>query len=287
MEKTKISTDSTADIPSEICEELNISVLPLTIQADAVEYLDGLNIVPQEFYKVLETSKKMLASSQVTVERYMKLCDKTWRKGYSDLLHVALNSKGSGTYQAAILSRKMFYEAHPEAAGRFRIHIIDSLTYSMGYGIAVIEAAQMAKRQIPVEKIISHVQDWLAHVRPMFVPLDLKYVKKSGRISPAAAFVGDILGMKPLITFENGEARIITKARGIHNAIAMLARQCISERCLGTAYALVYGCNLTALSELKEMLLQNADIPPLAEYRVGSVISMNTGPNMIGIIYRT
>ena len=69
--------------------------------------------------------------------------------------------------------------------------------------------------------------------------------------------------------------------------VALLARQCISERCFGTAYALVYGCNLTALSELKETLLQNEAIPPLAEYRVGSVISMNTGPNMIGIIYRT
>ena len=69
-----------------------------------------------------------------------------------------------------------------------------------------------------VDEVISHIHERLEHTRPIFIPLNLRCVKKSGRISPAAAFVGDAIGLKPLITFEDGEAKIIGKARGEHKA---------------------------------------------------------------------
>ena len=125
------------------------------------------------------------------------------------------------------------------------------------------------------------------HTRPVFIPLNLQCVKKSGRISPAAAFVGDAIGLKPLITFEDGEAKIIDKAREERKAISALVGRCRKERRPDTNYAIVYGCNTEALDHLKEACAQIMDRPPIAEYQVGCVISINTGPNMIGILYRT
>ena len=125
------------------------------------------------------------------------------------------------------------------------------------------------------------------HTRPVFIPLNLRCVKKSGRISPAAAFVGDAIGLKPLITFEDGDAKIIDKARGERKSISALVERCMKERRPGTNYAIVYGCNTEALEHLKEACAQVMDKPPIAEYQVGCVISINTGPNMIGILYRT
>ena len=287
MTKIKISTDSTADIPQSFCEELNISVLPLTVVADEKEYRDGVDITPQEFYRIIDASKKLPVSSQVASVLYTELFKETWKAGYTDLIQVTINSKGSGTYQAAVLSRDLFYEEHPEAKEQLSIHIIDSQTYSMAYGIGVIEGAQLVRQGASVAEVIAHIEEWLAHTRPLFVPLNLRCVKKSGRISPAAAFAGDAIGLKPLITFEEGEARIIGKVRGERKAIAALVEQCQKERRPGTNYALVYGSNQEAFGALKEACAQVIDLPPIAEYPVGCVIAINTGPDMIGILYRT
>ena len=287
MTKIKISTDSTADIPQSFCEELNISVLPLTVVADEKEYRDGVDITPQEFYRIIDASKKLPVSSQVASVLYTELFKETWKAGYTDLIQVTINSKGSGTYQAAVLSRDLFYEEHPEAKEQLSIHIIDSQTYSMAYGIGVIEGAQLVRQGASVAEVIAHIEEWLAHTRPLFVPLNLRCVKKSGRISPAAAFAGDAIGLKPLITFEEGEARIIGKVRGERKAIAALVEQCRKERRPGTNYALVYGSNQEAFGALKEACAQVMDLPPIAEYPVGCVIAINTGPDMIGILYRT
>ena len=285
--KIKISTDSTSDIPKEFWERLSISVLPLTIHYEDKEYLDGVDITPEEIYHILDTAKTLPASSQVALPLYTELFENTWEQGYTDQIHITLNGKGSGTYQAAMLAKDMFFEAHPEAEDSFVIHILDSRTYSMAYGIPVVEAAQMAQSGAGVEEILAHLTDWLEHTRPMFVPLDLKCVKKSGRISPAAAFVGDAIGLKPLITFEDGEAKIIAKARGEKKALAMLLETFQKERRPGTNYVLVHGSNAEVFQCLREECAKIADQPPMTEYPVGCVISINTGPNMVGILYRT
>lgn len=283
--KIKIATDSTADIPKDLCEKWNISVLPLTILSDGKEYRDGVDITPEEFYPILDAANTLPVSSQVSVPLYTELFEEVYGSGYSDLIHVTLNSKGSGTYQAAVIAKKAFFEEHPDA--EFRIHIIDSKTYSMAYGIPVIEGAKMIADGASAEEVIAHIEEWLAHTRPMFVALDLKCVKKSGRISPAATFVGEALGLKPMITFENGEAKILAKVRGEGKAISELVETCMKERKAGTNYALVWGENEEAFQKLKEACQSVMDIPPMAEYHVGCIISINTGPNMIGILYRT
>ena len=287
MCKIKIATDSTADIPKDLCEKWNISVLPLTIIHEGNEYCDGIDISKENFYQILETAQKLPTSSQVTVNMYTELFNRCREDGYTDLIQVTLNSKGSGTYQAAELAKALFFESHPEAREKFRIHIIDSKTYSMAYGLPVIEAAQMIDSGANVQEVIDHIEEWLVHTRPLFVPLNLKCVKKSGRISPAAAFVGDVMGLKPLITFEDGEAKIIGKARGDNKAISSLVERCKSERKPGTNYVLVYGNNAEAFEKLKKACAEALEIPPLVEYQVGCVIGINTGPNMIGILYRT
>ena len=287
MSKIRIATDSTADIPKSFREELNIAVLPLTILAGDKEYRDGVDIQPSEFYKIIDASTKLPASSQVSATLYTQLFEETWKEGYTDLIHVTINSKGSGTYQAAVMSRDMFYEDHPEAKETLQIHILDSMTYSMSYGIPVIEAARMIRDGASLEAVLSFLEEWLTHARPMFVPLNLKCVKKSGRISPAAAFVGDAIGLKPLITFEDGEAKILSKARGENAAITALVQTCLKERKPGTSYAIVHGYNMEALDKLRKACAEVMDQPPLTEYEVGCVIGINTGPDMVGIIYRT
>ncbi len=284
--KIKISTDSTADIPKELCEKFNISVLPLSVRHKNNEYLDSQTITPQEIYDLLENSDELPVSAQVPIPVYTELFEKTLNEGYTHLIHISLNSKGSGTYQAALLARDLFFEENPDAKSKLDITVIDSKTYSLAYGIAAIHAAKMAQNGEDAEKIIEVINEWLLNAQVLFLPLDLKFVKKSGRISAAAAFVGDAMGLKPIITFVDGESKITEKVRGEANAINALLQACLKTRKPGTDYALAFGNNPEAFAKFKNLCENSFDIPPTAVYPIGGIIAMNAGPNMIGIIFR-
>lgn len=217
----------------------------------------------------------------------MELYEKTLEEGYTDLIQISLNSKGSGTYQAAVLTKELFYEQHPEAKEKLSIHNVDSETYSMIYGFATVQAAKMARDGVAVEEIIEKIQKTIKATRAMFVPMTLRFVKKSGRVSPAAAFVGDALGLKPIITFEDGEAKIVSKVRGDKQVVKSVLDICRKERQPGTPYMLVYGNNAEKHQEMREAFVRELGQEPEIEYPVGCIIAMNTGPDMVAAIYMT
>lgn len=284
--KIRIATDSTADIPKNLQNELDITVLPLTIICEDREYSDGVDIAPLEFYKILESSEKIPGTSRVTPVLYTDLFEDTLKKGYSDLIVVCLNSKGSGTWQGAVMAKEAFYEENPEAKGSLEIHIIDSKTYSMAYGWAVITAAKLIKEGAPLEEILKSIDEWLNNSRAVFLPDNLKFIKKSGRISAAAALVGDALGLKPLITFEDGESKVLSKVRGEKKAIREMIELVRSEYKPGTPYILACGNNEVQFNKIKEALIEALNQSPELEFFIGSIIAINSGPDIVGIIYQ-
>ena len=285
IEKIKISTDSTSDISPELCQELDISILPIMLITEDKEYRDGIDITPEEFYPILAATDKLPSSSAVTPYLYTQLFEETYKNGYTDQIHVTINSKGSGTHQNALLAREMFYQEHPEAKAEFNIHIIDSMTYSMGYGLAVIEAAKMAKTNESVDSILAAIKDILAHSRILVIPLDLKCVKKSGRVSAAAAFVGDAIGLKPIITFENGESKILEKVRGEKAAFKRLLEIFHEEYAPGKPYVMAKAANQEAAFVLRSALQTELNTDDVFEFSLGCIISLNIGQNAIGIVY--
>ena len=286
MSKIRIATDSTSDIPKALQEELDITVLPLTIICEDKEYSDGCDITPEEFYEILETSEKIPGTSRVTPVLYAELFEKAFNDGCSDLIVVCLNSKGSGTWQGAVMAKEAFFEETPEAKGKLEIYIIDSKTYSMAYGWAVVEAAKLIKEDAPLEKVLECINEWLNNVCPVFLANNLKFIKKSGRISAAAALVGDTLGLKPIITFENGDSKVLSKARGEKKAMRELLDMVATGHKAGTPYMLVWGNNLEQYQNFREACIEKLGQEPAVEYPVGCIIAANSGPNIIGIIFR-
>lgn len=278
-----ISTDSTADIPENYVDSLGIHVMPLTIIYNDREYRDGIDMKPREFYKILESCDRIPTHCQANEPEILEYFESIIDGNTTDLIHVSINSKGSGTYASELKVREKLLKKYPN----LNVYIIDSGTYSMGYGIPVIEGAKMAKDGADAKTIVDYITDWVRHSSAMFVALDLKFVKQSGRISPAAALVGDMLGIKPVITFKDGEAVIVSKVRGEKNVINKLIEITKAERKPGSSYAIVHGSNDDAYQRLKEHCEGQFDIPPMTDYEVGCIIAINAGPNMVGIIHRT
>ena len=287
MARIKFSTDSAADIPPALREELGIRVLPFPIAMGDREYADGFDFTPQEFYGLLLAAPQIPTHAQLNPYVFTELFEAAYEEGCTDLIHTCINSKGSATCSNAFQARGDFYRDHPEAEETFRIHIIDALNYTMGYGWAVVQGARLAAEGAEARDVVDFIQDWVDHVQVVFAPLDLRFAKKSGRVSAAAAFVGEALGLKPVMTFLNGESRILAKVRGEKAVAAKLAELCKNGRRPGTPYLMIQGNNPEQSEKLLALCRQELGEDPALSYHIGGVIAINAGPNLIGLIYRT
>lgn len=286
MHRIKFITDSAADIPAALREQYGIEMLSFPIFVEEKEYRDGVDFTPQEFYHMLVSLPSIPTHSQLNVYNYSVCYERALAEGYDALIYTAINAKGSTTCQNAILARDMFFEEHPDARGKLDIRIIDSRTYTMGYGWAVVEGARLAAEGKDVGEVVAAIQDWLDHVRILFVPFDLKFAKKSGRVSAAAAFVGEALGLKPIMTFEDGESKILAKVRGEKNVVPTILKMCKEERQEGTPYLIIRADRPDQSDLLAQAFTEAFGQTPSLDYLIGGVITINAGPNLAGVIYR-
>lgn len=143
MAYIKFVTDSAADISPQVQKELDIQVLSFPIAMGDREYQDGVDFTPDEFYEKLLAAPQIPTHAQLTPFVFSECYEQAYENGYTHLIYISINSKGSATYQNSIQAREEFYEDHPEAKENFRITIINSRSYTMAYGWAVVQGAKM------------------------------------------------------------------------------------------------------------------------------------------------
>lgn len=210
----KIVTDSVADIPAEVIKELGISVIPVLLRFGEETYRDGIDITTDEFYEKLVNSKvkpsTSVPSMDIFARTYAKLAEET-----DEILVIMLSSKLSGIYNAALQSAEL-------VEGESRIEIIDSGCAVMAQGFVVIRAAQAALAGASLDEILEIVRRDLprAEIRAAFDTLE--YLKRGGRIGRAAALMGSMLKVNPVITLKDGVVEPAGRARSRAKAIDIL-----------------------------------------------------------------
>ncbi len=283
MEKIKLITDSTSDIPLPVAEELGIDVLSIMLSINGGSYAEQRDLSTDEFYELLVQSDELPTTSQITSFTYEEKFKEYLDAGYTDVICVTINGAGSATHQNAIMARNAIYENYPMAQEQMRIHIIDSKCYTAVYGYPVQQAARMAARGIRAEEIVRYLEDWFTKVVVYVIPSTLKYAKKSGRISAAAAFAGDLLGLKPVIRFADGENVVIEKVRGEKKIVPALIEK--AEGMIKDApYLVLRGANSDLPEELAQELTDRIGYPPEEIVKIGAAVSMNIGPEITAVL---
>lgn len=283
MESIKLLTDTVSDITKEEAEQLSIHLFHFTFTIEGETFRDGIDFTNDEFYQMLERARVMPTHSQIGMYEYKEAFEKYYNEGYTDLIYVAINGKGSGSLNSARLAKEEFFANHPEASG-FSIYLIDSRSYSMTYGYPVLEAAAKLQRGANKTEILSYLEDQLTRAKAFFAPYTLKYVKMSGRISAAAAFAGELMGLRPLITFEDGESKVLSKVRGEKAIIPGLLKLAEDAMAPKTPYGILYGYKDDYVEDFVKAAKKKFGYPPSYLKNIGSVISINSGPKVIAII---
>lgn len=271
----KIICDSMSDLSKEIIEKFDIHIVPCSVNIDGIEYLDGVEITNEEFYKAMRKAKEIPKTSQATYARFKEAFEK-YSKEYDELVYIGGSSKASGTYQSALMAINDMDTTN--------IYHIDTLNFSAGSSIFVVKAGLLLNEGKSGKEIIDELEKLKGTQKVFLTVDDLTYLKKGGRLSTTKATIGSILNIKPLIELEDG----ITVSKGQARGKKQISSEMFKRATEGiedfSDKIIVYGCgdNEEDLYLLKNKILQT-NCKHVYEVRTGPCITAHTGPSILGM----
>lgn len=276
--KIKLVCDSLCDIPDEISEKDYIEIVPLTVIFNDREYIEGVDINKEEFYKKVKEIKQIPKTSQATYMEFKEVFDKFIEEGYH-IICMTGASNASGTFQSAMIAKN-------DVAGNEKIHIFDTRNLSLGSGQYIIKACELLEEGLAFEEIIDELENTRSSVRLLFAPYTLDFLKQSGRVPVATALIGNMLNIKPIFFFDNGEAKLVNKVRGVKNITSKLVDILLemNEGSLeGKIVTIGCGDNLHDCEILKEEVNKRIKARRVLFTRGGVSICSHTGPDILAI----
>ncbi|NFD79056.1 DegV family protein [Clostridium botulinum] len=284
MKEYIIMTDSCCDLPSEYIENNHIPYIPLTCNVEGKEYTDnfGQSLPYKQFYEAM-IKGEIPKTSQPSPEAYYKVFKELIDKD-KDILYVCVSSGLSGTYNSANIAKNMILDEF----GNARIEIVDVLTASLGQGIMIMKAMDMKKNGLTIDEVTSYLEENKLNLNSYMVVNDLIHLKRGGRISTAAALIGTVLNIKPILTL-NDEGRVITvrKAKGRKVAIRKLA-EIVIERIKNPEEEIVaisHGDSDLDAEKLRERILKEIKVKDIIINYVGPVVGTYGGPGSLNVFF--
>ncbi len=272
MQRVRILTDSTADIPADLAERLGIVVVPAYVQLDGRSLRDGDQISREEFYRLLLTLKKPPTTAVPPAEEFAAAFRSLVGKA-EEVVAILLSTTLSGMYNAAWLGS----QAVPE----LKIHLVDSRQLAMGLGWQVILAAEAAAEGRSGEEILAFLSDLQPRIRVLAMLDGLDHLQHSGRVDWARAMAVRLLRIKPLIEVHDGEVvltgRVRTRRRAIDRLVEMTAALGPLER-----LAVMH----TAAPDVELFRRRLGEVFPLDRMmvtEVGPVVGAHIGPRALGV----
>ncbi|MBA2937917.1 DegV family protein [Paenibacillus sp. CGMCC 1.16610] len=283
MTHIRIVTDSTADIPLALRQELNIEMVPLKIHFGDEQFLDAVTLRSEEFYPKLTSSPHFPRTSQPSPAEFLGLYQSLLEEPNTEIISIHLSSALSGTYQSALLASTML----EESAGK--VHVVDSRSASYGIGALVVAAAKAAQAGQSAAEIIELVQTIRENFYIYFLVDTLEFLQKGGRIGKASALFGSLLNIKPILSIDGeGEVAATDKVRGQKKAIArileLLAADVPNRRI--PSLHIAHANNLEGAELLRDVITQQFEVQHVDYITLGPVIGAHAGPGTIAAFVR-
>jgi len=270
-----VVTDSTADLPPEVVQELGITVIPLPVLFGDEVFHDGVDLTSEEFFERLTTSPVLPTTSQPPVgaflETYRKVAAET-----DEIVSIHVSARGSGTCEAALQAAKSL-------GGSPRIEVVDSESASMGVGFQAIAAARAARTGASLEGVVAAARSVCRRVRALALLETLEYLRRGGRIGRAQAFLGSVLNLKPIIAIRDGVVHPVARVRTRARALDQLFRYAMDYGDLEDV-AIMHGTTPEDAEMLAQRVREHLPEVPIFIGRLGPALGVHGGPGIIGIV---
>ena len=275
MPRVKILTDSTADLPPGVAEELGITVLPLTIQLGNKKLRDGIDVTPADFVERMAH----VTAPPITLPPTAKHFEQAYAeltKGGNGVVAIHVSSKLSTTFRTAT-------RAATPLLGRHKIVVIDSQLVTVGMGMLVTAAGRAAASNASLDEVVRLVRGMIPRIYIGFFVETLDYLERGGRIGKAQAVLGTMLNIKPLLILEEGEIVALEKVRNRAKAIEKMV-EFITEFTHIQKLVVLHGntpLDVQMLIEQTNLVIPNLDI---SVDHYGPVTATHVGTDALGVV---
>ena len=270
----RIVTDSTSDLPPALAEQLDVTVIPANVVINDVNYRDGVDLTPDEFFQHLTTGDRLPTTSQPSVGVFQSAYQELLDQGH-DIVSIHLSQKLSGTVNSATQAKAALGDAA-------NIEVIDTNLASIAVALVVAAAAEHARETDSCQEVAERVRQDLGLTGVVFSLDTLEYLQKGGRIGKAQAFIGSLLSVKPILTLLDGEVHPLERPRNHERAMRRLA-ELVRERAPVQRMGIIYSTEPSWAEDLKDRL---SDVMPPEQVitgRFGPAVGAYVGPNGLGV----
>ena len=269
----RIVTDSSADLPAELAQQHQITVLPCYVVVDGQTLKDGVDIQADDFYRRLQAGGPTPTTAQPTVADFQAVYQDLTSQG-DQVVSIHVSGKLSGTLNSA-------EQAKGSLDGE-AVEIIDSRLAAMPLGLVVLEAAALAAEGGSHQEVAEKVRQGLDLHHGLFALDTLEFLQKGGRIGKAQAFLGSVLNVKPILRLHEGEAHPVERPRNRERAMRRLV-ELVKELGPVRRMAVIHSTDAERMAVLKQELTGLLPADQIIEARFGSTLGTYIGPDALGV----
>ena len=285
MCKFRLLTDSTADLPASLVEELDLQVYPMAFVLEEKayrDYPDGRELDIHAFYESLRHGK-MSSSSQINQQQMVDWVSPFLENG-EDVLYLAFSSGLSGAYQSARLAQEDLRERFPDRT----FTVVDSLCASMGEGLLAYYAATMRQQGCTLEETAAWLEENKLKLCHWFTVDDLHHLKRGGRVSPATAVVGTMLNIKPVLHVDDdGHLIPMEKVRGRRQSLEALVRH-MKETIENPEEQMIFISHGDCPQDAEYVagrIRETMTVKDIRIHTIGPVIGTHSGPGTVAVFF--
>lgn len=271
----RIVTDSACDVPAEVCADLDIEVVPLTIRFGDDEFVDRAELSTEEFWERVQSSSVLPETAAPSVGAFEETFRRLADTGADGIVCVNLSSELSATIQSAQLAAKALDGVCP-------VEIVDSRSASVGIGHLALHAARRAREGADLSTIVAEVEDRRDRSRLLGALDTLEYLQRGGRIGGAQAFLGSLLSIKPVITVRDGVVDKAGQVRTRSKALRYIVDQVPAGRVESMT---VMHAQAPDVDDFVAMLQEKIGDVTIDIGTIGPVVGVHAGPRTLGAVW--
>lgn len=277
MYKTAIITDSTAYLEESLVDELDIHVIPLSVNFGEETFREGSDISTSLFYKKLKEETSLPTTSQPAIGEVVAIMEQLKSKGVTDIVCIHLSAKISGTLQTSLSAGEM--------VDGVTVFGFDSKISCSPQGFYVQVAAKMAQEGSSGSQIIDYLNEMQQKVQAYFMVNDLNHLRRGGRLNGAQAILGSLLQIKPILHFEDGLImpfeKVRTEKKALNRILDMLFEDLETDNV--NEIAVIHANRLEGAEQLVQAIKAKYPSVDIRISYFGPVIGTHLGPGSLGI----
>jgi DegV family protein with EDD domain len=273
----KIVTDSTSDIPNDIAKDLGITIVPCYVRFGKEEFRDGIDLKVKDFYPKLIGSKIHPNTAQPSPGDFVDVYNRL-SKSTDSIVSIHISSKLSGVYNSALQAKKL-------VDTKCQIEVVDSLFNSVGLGLITIAATKLAKSGAKIESVLEEISKAISQIKMLGIFDTLKYMIRGGRITKLKGTIVSVIGVKPMLTFRDGEVVQAGLARTYSKGMDKLVAYVRSNMPI-TDLAIAHSAFEEGAMSLKKRLVDILPEDKILISELGPALGVHGGPGVLLLALR-